>query len=142
MPLRKKILIAGVALTALGAVLTTWFLVKRHGGGDGWQISVEGNRILSEKDVQDVVSYLLKAAKDGVSSDEIRDALLFNPRIATAKVTVLPGRRVNITVTERQLEYLQSEQEGVAEKDPSARQSSRMPRIYTKISLQTKLFST
>ncbi len=118
MPLRKKILIAGVTLMTLGAVLTTWFIVKRHGGGDGWQISVEGNRILSEKDVQDVVSYLLKAAKDGVSSDEIRDSLLLNPRIATAKVTVLPGRKVNITITERQLEYLQNEQEGVAEKDP------------------------
>lgn len=118
MPLRKKILIAGVALITLGAVLTTWFLVKRHGGGDGWQISVEGNRILTEKDVQDVVSYLLKAAKDGVSSDEIRDSLLLNPRIATAKVTVLPGRKVNITLTERQLEYLQNDDGGVAEKDP------------------------
>ncbi|MBN8222700.1 MAG: FtsQ-type POTRA domain-containing protein [Spirochaetes bacterium] len=119
MPLRKKILIAGVALITLGAVLTTWFLVKRHGGGDGWQIAVEGNRILSERDVQEVVSYLLKAAKDGVSSDEIRDALLLNPRIAMAKVTVLPGRRVNITINERQLEYLQNEENGVAEKDAS-----------------------
>jgi hypothetical protein len=119
MPIRKKILIAGVALIALGAVLTTWFLVKRHSGGDGWQISVEGNRILGDKDVQDVVSYLLKAAKDGVSSDEIRDSLLLNPRIATAKVTVLPGRKVNITITERNLEYLQNEDAGVAEKDAS-----------------------
>lgn len=100
MPLRKKILIIGIVLVVSGITLMTWFLVKRHGGGDGWQISVEGNRILTEKEIQDVVSYLLKAAKDGVSSDEIRDSLLLNNRIATAKVTVLPGQKVNITISE------------------------------------------
>ena len=117
MPIRKKILIAGIGLVALGGILLTWFLVKRHGGAGDWQVSIEGNRVLSEKEVQDVVTYLLKAAKDGVSSDEIRDALLMNTRIASAKVTVLPGQKITIRLTERQLEYLQSDENGVAEKD-------------------------
>lgn len=117
MPLRKKILIAGLALLFTGGALMTWFLVKRHGGSGDWQVAIEGNRILSEKEITDVVTYLLRAAKDGVSSDEIRDALLLNTRIETAKVTVLPGRKINIRINERALEYLQNEDTGVAEKD-------------------------
>lgn len=117
MPLRKKILIAGLALLFTGGALMTWFLVKRHGGSGDWQVAIEGNRILTEKEITDVVTYLLRAAKDGVSSDEIRDALLLNTRIETAKVTVLPGRKINIRINERTLEYLQNEDTGVAEKD-------------------------
>jgi len=117
MPLRKKILIAGLALFAAGGLLLAWYVVKRHSGGGEWSVSVEGNRILSEKEIQDVVAYLLRAAKDGVSADEIRDALLLNTRIATARVAVLPGRRIQIAVTERILEYLQNEGTGIAEKD-------------------------
>lgn len=117
MPVRRKILLTGVALVLAGGALMTWFVVKRHSGAGDWQITVEGNRILAEKDIQEVVGYLLRAAKDGVSSDEIRDALLLNSRIATAKATVLPGRRVSVTITERNLEYLQNEESGVAEKD-------------------------
>ncbi|HRP69712.1 MAG TPA: FtsQ-type POTRA domain-containing protein [Turneriella sp.] len=117
MPARQKILILGVLLITLGAVLTTWFFVKRHAGGDGWRITVEGNRIVTEKEIQEVVEYLLKAAKDGVSADEIRDTLLLNPRIQTAKVSVLPAQKIHVTVTERLVAYLQNEQEGIAEKD-------------------------
>lgn len=121
MPPRKKILIAGVSLFVVGALLMAWFLFKRHGGAGDWQITIEGNRILSEKEVQDVVAYLLKAAKDGVSSDEIRDALLMNTRIESAKVTVLPGQKITIRLTERALEYLQNEEAGIAEKDHSGK---------------------
>lgn len=117
MPFRKKILIAGLALLATGGALMTWFVVKRHSGSGDWQISIEGNRILTEKEISDVVTYLLRAAKDGVSSDEIRDALLLNTRIESAKVTVLPGRKITIRLSERTLEYLQNEEAGVAEKD-------------------------
>ncbi len=117
MPLRKKILLTGLTLFALGGILLAWFVVKRHSGDGEWIISVEGNRILTEKDIQDVVNYLLRAAKDGVSSDEIRDALLLNRRIATARVAVLPGKRIQIAITERTLEYLQNEGNGIAEKD-------------------------
>lgn len=117
MPLRKKILYAGLSLFALGGILLTWYVVKRHSGDGEWAVSVEGNRILTEKDIQDVVTYLLRAAKDGVSADEIRDALLLNTRIATARVAVLPGQRIQIAITERTLEYLQNEGNGVAEKD-------------------------
>lgn len=117
MPLRKKILIAGIALVAAGGLLLTWYLIKRHSGSGDWQITVEGNRILTERDVQEVVGYLLKAAKDGVSADEIRDALLLNTRIAAAKVSVLPGQRIHIALSERLLEYLQNEGQGIAEKD-------------------------
>lgn len=116
---RKNIIYAGAALFAIGAILMIWFLVKRHSGAGEWQVNVDGNQILSEKEVQEVVVYLLRAANDGVSSNEIKDALLLNPRIATAYVTVLPGRRVNVSITERSLEYLQHEENGVAEKDPS-----------------------
>ncbi|MBV6494058.1 MAG: Cell division protein FtsQ [Turneriella sp.] len=119
MPARQKVLILGVLLITLGAVLTTWFFVKRHAGGDGWQISVEGNSVISDKEIHDVVGYLLKAAKDGVSADEIRDTLLLNPRIATAKVSVMPGKKINISVSERVTAYLQNEQDGIAEKDGS-----------------------
>mgnify|MGYP001587165072 FL=1 len=117
MPLRKKILFAGLALLITGGALMTWFLVKRHSGSGDWRISIDGNRVLTEKEITEVVAYLLKAAKDGVSSDEIRDALLLNRRIETAKVTVLPGRKINIRISERILEYLQNEETGVAEKD-------------------------
>lgn len=117
MPLRKKILIAGLALLFTGGALMTWFLVKRHGGSGDWQVTIEGNRILSEKEITEVVTYLLRAAKDGVSSDEIRDALLLNTRIESAKVTVLPGRKITIRISERTLEYLQNDETGVAEKD-------------------------
>ena len=117
MPLRKKILFAGLALLLTGGALMTWFLVKRHGGSGDWQVSIEGNRILTEKEITDVVTYLLRAAKDGVSSDEIRDALLLNTRIESAKVTVLPGRKITIRINERTLEYLQNDEAGVAEKD-------------------------
>jgi hypothetical protein len=117
MPLRKKILYTGLALFAAGGLLLTWYVVKRHSGDGEWTISVEGNRILTEKEIQNVVSYLLQAAKDGVSAEEIREALLLNPRIATARVAVLPGRRIQIVMSERILEYLQNEGSGVAEKD-------------------------
>jgi hypothetical protein len=117
MPLRKKILYTGLALFAAGGLLLTWYVMKRHSGAGEWAISVEGNRILTEKEIQNVVSYLLQAAKDGVSAEEIREALLLNPRIATARVAVLPGRRIQIALTERVLEYLQHEGSGVAEKD-------------------------
>jgi cell division septal protein FtsQ len=90
LPLRKKILFTGAALFLAGGALMTWFVIKRHSGAGDWQIAVEGNRILTEKEIQEVVGYLLHAAKDGVSSDEIRDALLLNSRIASAKATVLP----------------------------------------------------
>lgn len=117
MPLRRKILLSGIALLTAGGLLMGFYLFKRHHGTGDWQIQVEGNRILTEKDIQDVVTYLLRAAKDGVSADEIREALLLNTRIATASVTVLPGQRIHITMTERVLEYLQNEGNGVAEKD-------------------------
>lgn len=115
--LRKRILYAGLALFALGGILMAWFVIKRHGGSGDWQITSEGNSIISDKEVQDVVLYLLRAAKDGVSADEIRDALLMNSRIATARVTILPGQRVQISLTERRLEYLQSGDGSIAEKD-------------------------
>lgn len=117
MPLRKKILYAGLVLFAVGGLLMAWFVVKRHTADGEWAIQVEGNRILSEREIEEVVSYLLRSAKDGVSADEIRDTLLLNRRIATARVAVLPGHRIRIALTERQLEYLQNEGNGVAEKD-------------------------
>ena len=99
------VLLAGLALLATGGALMTWFVVKRHSGSGDWQISIEGNRILTEKEISDVVTYLLRAAKDGVSSDEIRDALLLNTRIESAKVTVLPGRKITIRLSERTLGF-------------------------------------
>lgn len=117
MPLRKKILYAGLVLFAVGGLLMAWFVVKRHTADAEWAIHVEGNRILSEREIEEVVSYLLRSAKDGVSADEIRDTLLLNRRIATARVAVLPGHRIRIILTERHLEYLQNEGNGVAEKD-------------------------
>lgn len=117
MTLRRKILFSGLALLAAGGLMLTWYLVKRHSGRGDWVISVEGNRILSEKEIRDVVLYLLRAAQDGVSADEIREALLLNTRIAAARVAVLPGDRIQIAITERTLEYLQNEGSGVAEKD-------------------------
>jgi len=115
---QKRLLFTGLSLFALGGALLGWYVFKRHSGTGDWQIQVEGNRILTEKEIQDVVLYLLRAAKDGVSSDEIRDALLLNTRVATAKATVLPSRRINISITERLLEHLQNEGQGIAEKDP------------------------
>jgi hypothetical protein len=115
--MRKQILTTGLALICIGGVLMSWFLFKRHSGTAGWDISIEGNRVLTDKELQDVVIYLLQAAKDGVSSDEIRDALLLNTRISTAKVSVRPGKKISIAITERSLEYLQNEGAGVAEKD-------------------------
>lgn len=117
MPLRKKILYTGLSLFAAGGLLLAWYVVKRHSGEGDWTVSVEGNRILTEREIQDVVTYLLRAAKDGVSADEIREALLLNARIAAARVAVLPGRRIQIHITERTLEYLQNEGTGIAEKD-------------------------
>lgn len=117
MPLRKKILYAGLVLFAIGGLLMAWFVVKRHSSDGEWTIQVEGNQILSDREVEEVVSYLLRSAKDGVSADEIRDALLLNRRIATARVIVLPGRRIRVALRERNLEYLQNEGNGIAEKD-------------------------
>ncbi len=114
---QKRLLSTGIALFVAGSALLGWYIFKRHGGSGDWQIHVEGNRVLSEKEIQDVVLYLLRAANDGVSSDEIRDALLLNSRIASAKATVLPGKRINITISERLLEHLQNEGIGIAEKD-------------------------
>jgi len=114
---KRHLFVTGAILTAIGVILTIWFLVKRHSGAGAWQVKVEGNQILSEKEIEDVLGYLLNAAHDGVSTHEMKEALLLNPRIATASVTVLPGRRVHVTITERHLEFLQHEENGVAEKD-------------------------
>lgn len=117
MTLRRKVLFSGAVLFALGGLILLWYVVKRHSGDGGWQITIEGNQILGEKELQDVVLYLLRSAKDGVSADEIRQALLLNPRIAAARVAILPARRIRIAIEERRLEYLENEGHGMAEKD-------------------------
>jgi len=114
---QRRLLVTGLALFMAGGLILGWYIFKRHSGSGDWQIQVEGNRVLTEKELQEVVLYLLRAAKDGVSSEEIRDALLLNSRIATAKATILPGRRINISITERVLEHMQNEGSGIAEKD-------------------------
>lgn len=115
--MKRRLLTAGLILVSVGALLFTYYLIKRHSGSGDWQIEVQGNRILTERDIQEVVSYLLRAAKDGVSAEEIKTALEFNPRIERAQVSVRPGKKIHIALVERELEYLQNEGSGIAEKN-------------------------
>lgn len=64
-----------------------------------WQIAVSGTRYLQVPEIQNMILFLLRSNPQGITQEDIRQALLLNPRIKNADVQI-DGKKMNIRIVE------------------------------------------
>ena len=103
---KRVILLTGTSFSLAGLLLLVYMTFFYRSSGDGWNITVEGNKHIEEKEIVDTVLYLLRTMPDGVSDKDIENALTLNPRISEAIVKKRPGKRIIIEIIENQTGYV------------------------------------
>lgn len=102
---RRNVILAGTAFFVSGAIAWLWFFFRPL-SDDNWKIKVEGNEVLTPKEIEEVARYLLRSEIGGISVQELQDTLQLNPRIAYAKVSIKSGKNLHIVIREKPTEYV------------------------------------
>ncbi len=115
-PLLKKTLLAsGVVLSLAGLALAVKVLFFSTIQDGQWEVEVVGNHILGREEIASVVLHLLRSEQEGLTTAEIEETLLMNPRIAHVSVSTQPNNRIIVTVSERRTAYLRNSAAGLME---------------------------
>lgn len=95
---RTAILVVGVIFILSGVVLISWrlWMASRP---QQWQIQVQGLVNIPKQDIESLVLYLLRSPQ-GISKQEIEQALLLNPRIEKVQITI-ENKKMTLQITER-----------------------------------------
>ena len=103
----KKLLIfsSGFIFIFIGLILVVYifFFSSSH---NKWSIQIEGSKTISKKEIKTLISYLIRTEKKGISTEQLEEALLLNPRIKTAYVYIRPNKIMKIIITEKQTSHI------------------------------------
>lgn len=104
---KKYLMWPGISLMIIGlSGILYYYLIHFRGNTDKWEVEVKGSETITEKEIKDVVLYLIRTDAKGITVEELEDSLEMNPRIDKAEIQVRPGKKLYIVVKERQTTHL------------------------------------
>lgn len=98
---RLRLILAGGFISILaGTAVFIYLYFFYRPVSNSWQIDISGNTTVSEKEIRDVVLYLIRVEKGGMAVSDIRETLLLDPRISEVDVELPSERRMRIEIKE------------------------------------------